>query len=203
MMNIICDKLAGATTQAALAGGNAQGRVLLDLPYAGSKVMLKIKNTYITSRYLDKLYRARRSVPMREYCDQKYIWTDEVFDLIHWASVGQVRRKLSDTMKRQTCKIMHDWIPTGYMRKWTGEETHCPGCKEPTENLRHLWQCPSLRMRGKRKAIIISAKKIGKKNRTPQHILKAFLHVLLCKMQGIGNPVKDTCDTHLKTAIQA
>ena len=49
-MNIVCDKLTGETTQAALEGGNAQGRVLLDLPYAGSRVMLEIRNKWITSR---------------------------------------------------------------------------------------------------------------------------------------------------------
>ena len=67
-MNIVCDKLAGATTQAALAGGSARGRVLLDLPYTGSKVMLKIRKTYIMSRYSDELYRAQRSSTMQEYC---------------------------------------------------------------------------------------------------------------------------------------
>ena len=49
MKNLIFDKLAGATTQAALAGGSARGRVLLDLPYTGSKAMLKMRNTYITA----------------------------------------------------------------------------------------------------------------------------------------------------------
>ena len=44
-MNIISDTLAGATTQAFLAGGDTRGIVLLDLPYAGSKAMLKIQNT--------------------------------------------------------------------------------------------------------------------------------------------------------------
>ena len=72
MMNIICDNLAGATTRAALEGGDAQGRVLLDLPYQGSRAMLKIKNRWVTSRYADELYKARRPGPMREYCKQKY-----------------------------------------------------------------------------------------------------------------------------------
>ena len=43
-MNIICDKLAGGTTRATLEGGDNQGWALLDLPYAGLRVMLEIKN---------------------------------------------------------------------------------------------------------------------------------------------------------------
>ena len=58
-------------------------------------------------------------------------------------------------------------------------------------------------MREKRKAIITSAKQMGKKKRIPQYILEAFFHVILCKMEGTGNPVKETYDTHLKTAIWA
>ena len=82
-MNIVCDKLAGAITRAALEGGGAQGRALLDLPYAGSQAMLKIQNKWITSRYADELYKSCRTGAMREYCKQKYNWTDEIFDLIH------------------------------------------------------------------------------------------------------------------------
>ena len=58
-------------------------------------------------------------------------------------------------------------------------------------------------MQEKRKAIITTAKKMGKKKRIPQHILEAFFHVILCEMEGTGNPVKETYDTQLKTAIRA
>ena len=124
MMNIICDKLACATNRAALEGGDVQGRVILDPPYEGSQAMLKIRNRWVMSCYADELYKVRRSGPMREYCKQKYNWTDEVFDSIHWASVGNVRRKLPPTMQTQTFKIMHDWLSTGHMRQWTKEGTY-------------------------------------------------------------------------------
>ena len=41
MMNMVCDDLAGGTTKAALKGGGPRGHRLLDLPYVGSKAMLK------------------------------------------------------------------------------------------------------------------------------------------------------------------
>ena len=67
-MNIVCDKLVGATTQAAFEEVDAQGRALLDLLYANLRAMLKIRNKWIKSRYADELYEAHRMRLMREYC---------------------------------------------------------------------------------------------------------------------------------------
>ena len=78
-MNIVCDKLVGATTRDALKGGDTQGRVLLDLSYADSRTMLKIRNKWITSRYTDELYKACQTGPMREYCKKKYNWIDKIY----------------------------------------------------------------------------------------------------------------------------
>ena len=89
-MNIKWDKFTGETTQAALEGGGAQGGVLLDLLYVGSRAMLKIQGKLITSRYKDKVYKARRKGPMREYSKQEYKWTNDIFGSIHWESVGYI-----------------------------------------------------------------------------------------------------------------
>ena len=35
--------------------------------------------------------------PNAEGCKEKYGWTDEIFDSIHWDLVGIVRKKLSST----------------------------------------------------------------------------------------------------------
>ena len=53
MMNIICDKLAGATTRAALERGGARGRALLDLPYVGSRAILKIRSRWVPTIILE------------------------------------------------------------------------------------------------------------------------------------------------------
>ena len=62
---------------------------------------------------------------------------------------------------------------------------------------------PLLTNEGEKKTIITTAKKVGKKKRIPQHILEAFFHVILCVMEGMGNPVKDAYDTHAKMVIRA
>ena len=79
---------------------------------------------------------------------------------------------------------MYDWLPTVDMRQWTKEGTHCPGCDELNEKLRHVWQCPSPRMTEKRKTVLALVKKIGKKKKTPQHILEALYHVIKCEVHG-------------------
>ena len=51
---------------------------------------------------------------MREYCKENYKWKEKMFDLVYWASVGTVRKKLSETKRMQVCKIIHNWLPTRY-----------------------------------------------------------------------------------------
>ena len=64
------------------------------------------------------------------------------------------------------------------MRQWMKEWTRCPGCDEPNEKLQHVWQCLLPRMTEKRKTVLASVKKIGKKKKIPQHILEALGHVI-------------------------
>ena len=58
-------------------------------------------------------------------------------------------------------------------------------------------------MKKKGKTFMASVKKMGKKKKIPQHILESLCHVIKCEMVGVGNPVKETYDTHLNKAIQA
>ena len=98
---------------------------------------------------------------------------------------------------------MHDWLPTGHMRQLAKEGTYCPGCDEKNETLRHVWQCPTPRMIEKQITVMISARKIGKKKRIPQHILEDFCHGIQCEMDGEANHVRETHDKQIRVTIQA
>ena len=50
-MNIECNRIESETTQAALDGGTSPAVKVLQMPYEGLRVMLKIKETRITSNY--------------------------------------------------------------------------------------------------------------------------------------------------------
>ena len=115
MMNITCNEIATDTTAAALGGEAPYPDTVMELPYAGSRAMLRIKQTWITSKYKTEIYKARRTGPMRIYCAEKYGWTEEVFDMVSWDTVGRVQRKLTHTKRMQTYKNMHKWLLTGHM----------------------------------------------------------------------------------------
>ena len=50
MMNTICDDIATNTTAAALRGDALPPEPVMELPYAGSRAMLRIGQTWITSK---------------------------------------------------------------------------------------------------------------------------------------------------------
>jgi len=104
-VNVECDRIATDTTAAAKQGGVPPVEEVLQMPYAGSKAMLHINGVWITSKYKNEIYKARRTKEMRRYCKDKYKWTDEVFDSVHWESIRTVRAKSKQTKKMQTCKI--------------------------------------------------------------------------------------------------
>ena len=62
---------------------------------------------------------------------------------------------------------------------------------------------PLVTNEGEKKEDHNNSKKMWKKKRIPQHILEAFFYVILCEMEGTRNAVKETYDTHPKTAIRA
>ena len=53
---------------------------MMDMPYAGSKAMLKRGDRWIVSNYVEEIQEAQREKPMRDFCKGKYKWTDENFD---------------------------------------------------------------------------------------------------------------------------
>ena len=59
--------------------------------------MLRIKQTWITSKHKAEIYKAQRTGPMRIYRAEKHGWTDAVFDMVSWDTMGLVRWKLTHT----------------------------------------------------------------------------------------------------------
>ena len=97
MMNIVCDDIAINTTAMALRGEDPPPGPVMELPYAGSRAMLWIKQIRITSKYKAEIYKAQRTRPMRIYCNKRYVWTGKVFNMILWDMVGMVWWKLTHT----------------------------------------------------------------------------------------------------------
>ncbi len=73
-MNIACNELAGEVTAAAIEAPDEMPPhdELLQMPYEGSRAVLRIGDKWITARGKAALYRARRGPIAREYIKQRH-----------------------------------------------------------------------------------------------------------------------------------
>ena len=151
---------------------------MLQPPYKGSKAMLKVGNKWVVSRYVDEIQMVQRERDMREYLSGKYKWSRKEFDSVDWDLVGSVRGKYKLSMKRQSSKIMHDWLPIGHMQGHVTGCTQCPGCKHSKETIKHMLKCPNLAMQDKRKAVIRAVEGRIRKIKMPEHIKQCLMDII-------------------------
>jgi hypothetical protein len=124
---------------------------ILSLPYPGSKAMLRVGETWITSNHDYQIHLACRTPQIRAYCLTRHGWSERVFHSIHWDCIETVRCAIkSITLLGRTSKVMHGWLPVMHnLGKDTGI-TQCPGCECPDETFVHLFQCPHKLMKDTR-----------------------------------------------------
>ena len=202
-MNIICDEVAGETTKAMLEGGAPPDAIVLEPPYEGSKAMLKAGGRWVTSRYKQETYWAHRLDPMKAYCREKYGMTDEIFNSIHWESVGSIRSRLSQTRFMQTAKIMHGWLPIGHMQKHVTAHATCLACGHPDETIQYMMRCPAAKMRRKREEVLKGALERGIKKRILRRVMEAFCRVLKHEMGDTERVVSKIADDSVRRAVKA
>lgn len=141
LANIEADRIASETAKLALGEYNTELPQTLQLPYTGSRAMLRIGTTWITSNLGSHIRSARWDSKLRHYCITKYDWSDSMFDEVDWQLVQGARRKCNCTKMMQTSKIMHDWLPVMHMQGHITGLQQCPGCKHTDETLDHLFHC--------------------------------------------------------------
>ena len=184
MINVGCDLHASAVTEAAITDNLTDPGPVMTLPYKGSKAMLKIGDTWITSKYKRAIYKARRLGPIREYCVQRYEWNEGQFDTVDWESIGRVRKKLTVNKFRQSCKLMHGWIPVMHKRQHITGIKQCPGCSQPDETVEHVFRCPNPLMKKRRKEIVADLRKKRGKNKIPKSAMGILIDMVSHVFQG-------------------
>lgn len=191
-VNVLCDRLATETSRAILDGGSSNGLPLvLQPPFPGSRAMLRIGKTWITSKLATHVYRARRTPAARVYCKQKYGWDDEILDSVNWPSIGRVRRRhktLSYSKFRQSSRYMHGWLPTMHMRQHITGFSQCPGCPSTKETMRHMMLCPHALMKQKREEILAGLRKKRLEARLPRAVIDALYAVVRSFFLSSGVP---------------
>ena len=116
LINIACDRLATDTSSAALQGAtNDTMPDTIPYPLPGSKAQIRIGDTWITSHQRRHILWERRVHLLHRYCLEKYNWDDIVFDSIQWSLIRSARARSPHTLRMQTSKIMHGWLPVMHM----------------------------------------------------------------------------------------
>ena len=139
-MNIACDQLANDTARHVV---EATHRLPLTLtpPYAGTRAMLRIGETWITSKLDSHIRRAAHEHNIREYCAGKYNWSPQLLDRIAWDIIGQARKGPTPTQNMQVSKLMHGWLPVMHREGRISGIRQCPGCDNDDETLEHFFRC--------------------------------------------------------------
>ncbi len=178
-LNVLCDRLANETAAAVLSEGVAPDLPpVLSLPYAGSRALLKIGGTWVTSQYRTAIHAAHWDGITQAYCCKKYHWSDEVFHSVDWDTIGSVRRKLTPAQFTRTSKIMHDWLPVMHMQAHMTGNAHCPGCPHPDETLDHMFRCRNVRLVRLRASILTELGKKTLRLGIPRVVRDALLQIL-------------------------
>jgi len=201
-MNIECDRHASGTTKAVLEGGQAPSQSVIQLPYKGSRAMLRIGKKWITSKMKQEIYRGHRKKKMIQYCKERYGWTKEVVKLVNWDTVGTVRQGMKRHSRRFTSKLMHGWLSIMHMRQVITGVNQCPGCSCNDETMTHLFRCPNKEMKKVRKKAIEKMMKMGKTHRIPLHIMEAVCHVAKTEARGGKDWIKESHTPEVEDAIK-
>jgi 5-methylcytosine-specific restriction endonuclease McrA len=167
-------------------------REILQMPYKGSKAVLRIGNKWITARLRSHVNRARRGPVIREYIQRRHNWSDEQYDNVYWRTIGEVRRKSTLSQQRFTCKLMHGLLPVNHVRQHETQVAQCPNCAQcGDETIAHVFQCTHPEMTAKRAEIIAALRKKGLRK-----ISKQILHVVaeLVEQYASGGGVRVPTD---------
>lgn len=201
LANIEADRIASETAKLALGDFNTDLPQTLQLPYTGSRALLRIGTTWITSK-LDSHIRSARWYPkLRYYCVKKYNWSESMFDTVDWQLIRAARRKCNRTQIMQTSKIMHDWLPVMHMQGHITGLQQCPACAHTDETLDHLFHCRHPALTRTRAEILRTTTTKCTQMKLPRIFTQGLCGVLNAYFDGTDYTY--TGDKHIMAAIHA
>jgi hypothetical protein len=149
-------------------------------------IHLKINDTIVTRDSKKWLREKASQIPIQHYYAEKYGWSTQVFNTIHWSAQQAVLSRYDVNDQRRILKFVHGWLPTydRLHREKLSKSQRCPLCFYLVENNHHLFLCkhPS------QQAISASmAERLRKDNQcsTRQELIHAI-------MEGITHGIKDS-----------
>jgi hypothetical protein len=182
-LNILSDKLAGTAAQMALQGVYPQGPIAT-LPYPGSKALIRIGETWITSHIQKHVAYAYHSQAMQDYCMKKYSWSLWVYNSIDWDAIRRAWRRGTQTQLMHTSKLMYGWLPVNHVVGRYSGITQCPGCCESDETLDHLFHCPHPAMTQARLDSLASLRRFLIRSHISRGFSYTFLECVTSYLEG-------------------
>lgn len=198
-LNVRADRLAAQVTS----------DNLIEIEYSvppACRASLYINNHAITNKYRESLRRAHDSQALREYMQQKYLWSDTTVEDIWWNGHDRAIRRLSHADRQTIQKFNFHHLPTLRRERFKNSDIpdHCPHCNlNEIETDDHILLCTStLRMKAKLHWDKIVSEYLSREH-TPlvvkQAIMLGLHHWILC--QPIPNI--ETRFSHLPQPIKA
>lgn len=194
-LNIECDRIANETATAV----QQRDTILptLQPPYPGSKALLRINGTWITSQEKKSIQEACHRGKLWEYCKNKYDWSEETMSTILWTVLKKARKGRTLASMIRTSKVLHGWLPVMHQQGRITGCTQCPGCEETDETFDHMIQCTNDRMQAARSQAIIDVREVGIKQRLPL----GFMNNVQQYLRLILNDSEEDLDADLRDAV--
>ena len=186
-LNILSDELAATAAELVLNGVYPRAP-LLTPPYPGSKALLRIGDTWITSHMASHIQTAYHADRIRSYCMSKYKWSSTTFDSIYWDGIERARKRGTKTQLMYTSKVIHGWLPVNHM---VGHSTHisqCPGCLHQNETLDHIFHCPHPGMKATRAKQLQALARFLEKSKLPRKFSTSFTTFLKAYLDEDSEP---------------
>jgi hypothetical protein len=135
VMNIMADQLA------------SRQRNLMTKPDSTvtnlATAQLRIKDVCITRDSQKWLLHSAGKIPIQSYYQEKFGWTETVFDNIAWDVQQAALKSFPVADQTRLLKFVHGWLPTAsrLFKEGTATSKRCPICQAPREDNLHLLHC--------------------------------------------------------------
>jgi hypothetical protein len=140
VMNIMADQLA------------SRQRNLMTKPDSTvtnlATAQLRIKDVCITRDSQKWLLHSAGKIPIQSYYQEKFGWTETVFDNIAWDVQQAALKSFPVADQTRLLKFVHGWLPMAsrLFKEGTATSKRCPICQAPREDNLHLLHCTNKEM---------------------------------------------------------
>ena len=101
--------------------------------------MVEYQGAFIYGDIYDRVTEGEHGPALRHYLMDKFQWTDEVFDSIHWEAMKSYATNLEGTMETNVIKLLMDWQNDAHQNKiFYGKDGLCPACFKQEDHMHFL-----------------------------------------------------------------